>query len=319
MTHFGFKLMSEMHGPGALIEQAIAAEARGFDFLAISDHFHPWLPEHDHSPYAWSVLGALASHTSRVELATGVTCPIGRYHPAIVAQAAATVATLAEGRFSLAVGAGERLNEHVTGARFPAVDERHEMLAEAIEVMRALWSGEWTSHRGRYFTVEDARIYDLPPRPIDVVVAVSGPASLDLAARVRADGIMAVEADRSLVDGWINHGGDPAATWAEVPFGWARTEEEGLQLAHERFRFGVTGWKVMSELPNPVNFEAACATVRPEDVAEMIPYGPDPKRYLEIIGSYLEAGFQRVAILPIGDDITGALDFWEQEVRPALA
>jgi G6PDH family F420-dependent oxidoreductase len=325
MPRFGFKLMCELHGPKALVQQAVQAEEHGFDFVAISDHFHPWLPEHGHSPFAWSVLGAVASQTSRVDIATGVTCPIGRYHPAIVAQAAATVASMADGRFTLAVGAGERLNEHVTGARFPAVEERHDMLAEAVQVMRGLWSGAWTTHHGRYFTVEDARIYDLPSHssqqahPIDVVVAVSGRASVELAGRVEADGIMAVGPDKSLVEGWARQGGDRAATWAEVPFGWAPSDAEGLRLAHERFRFGVAGWKVMSELPNPVNFAAACATVRPEDVGQMMPYGCNPQRYADAVKAYLDAGFEHLAIIPVGDDIDGFFRFWEQDVRPELA
>lgn len=318
MTSYGFKLMSELHGAGALVEQAIRAEAAGFGFVAISDHYHPWLPEHHHSPFAWSVLGAIAARTSSIELATGVTCPIGRYHPAVVAQAAATVASMSQQPFTLAVGSGERLNEHVTGQPFPAIDVRHEMLAEAIRIIRELWTGAWTTVRGQHFTVEDARIYDLPEEPIKLAVAVSGPASLEVARSVGADGIMATDPDRGLTEGWVSGGGDPTATWAEVPFAHARTDEEGLRLAHERFRFGATGWKVQSELPNPVNFAAACEHVRPEDLAESVPHGPDPQRYVDAIDRYRDAGFERIAIIPVGDDVEGLLRLWRDEVLPAL-
>jgi G6PDH family F420-dependent oxidoreductase len=318
MPTFGFKLMAELRSARTLVEQAQAARDAGFRFAAISDHFHPWLPEHHHSPFAWSVLGAVAQACPDLELATGVTCPIGRYHPAIVAQAAATVATLSDRPFTLGVGAGERLNEHVTGQPFPAVDLRHAMLAEAVGIIRALWSGDWVTRRGHFFTVEDARLYDVPEQPLGLVVAVSGQDSLDLARSVQADGMMATAPEARLVDGWAERGGDRSATWTEVACAWAPSEEEGLRLAHERFRFSAAGWKVMAELPNPVNFDAACASVRPEDVASSVPHGPDPKGYIEAIGAYIDAGYERIAVVPVGDDLDGFLRFWRDEVRPAL-
>ncbi|HEX2577867.1 MAG TPA: TIGR03557 family F420-dependent LLM class oxidoreductase, partial [Aquihabitans sp.] len=281
MTRFGLKLMSELRTPGELVEHAVAAEEAGFEFVSISDHIHPWLGEHEHSPFAWSVLGAIAQATERIELATGLTCPIVRYHPVIVAHAAATVACLSGRKLTLALGAGERLNEHVTGAPFPAVDVRHEMLEEAVAAITALWSGSWTTIRGTHFTVEDARIYDLPETPIDIVLGVSGGASLDAAERAGAAGIMATDPEAELVDGWTSRGGSADGTWAEVPFSWAASGEEGLRLAHERFRFGALGWKVLAELPNPVNFDAATEFVTPEVVADEIPHGPDPQPYVQ--------------------------------------
>jgi G6PDH family F420-dependent oxidoreductase len=317
MTSYGWKLMAELHGPGELVRQAVAAEVAGCEFVAISDHFHPWLGDHHHSPFAWSVLGAVAHATERVGIATGLTCPIGRYHPAVVAQAAATVATMSEGRFTLAVGAGERLNEHITGDNFPAIDVRHAMLAEAIGMIRALWGGEWVTERGTFFDVEDARIYDLPDEPIPLVMGVSGRAGLDIAESAAVDGIMATTPDRALVYGWAARGGDPHATWTEVPFAFAADEETGLRLAHERFRFSAAGWKVMSELPNPVNFDAACASVRPEDLAASIPHGPDPASFVAVIDEYRSAGFEHIAIVPVGDP-DATLAFWRDEVRPLL-
>ncbi|MCU1458489.1 MAG: hypothetical protein JWL73_2581 [Actinomycetia bacterium] len=318
MSRFGFKLMGEIRSGRELVDQAKLAEDEGFEFVSISDHFHPWLPEQSHSPLTWTVLGAIASGTTTLDLATGVTCPIVRYHPAIVAQAAATVASMTDRRFTLALGAGERLNEHVTGAPFPAVDRRHEMLGEAIDVIRRLLTGEWTTMRGDAFTVEDARIFERPVQPIDIVLAVSGPASLDLAAAKQVDGIMSNEPRAELVDGWERRQGSRGATWAEVPFAWGPDADDALRIAHERFRFGNLGWKVMSELPNPVNFDAACKAVRPEDVGGAIPYGPDPKAFIDAVESYRSAGFENISILPVTDDIKGTVDFWNREVRPAL-
>lgn len=316
---FGFKLMSELRDARTLVRQAQAAEDAGFEFVAISDHMHPWLPEHRHSPFAWSVLGAVATGTRNVDLATGVTCPIIRYHPAIVAQAAATVASMTDRQFFLGVGSGEKLNEHITGAPFPAVDQRHEMLGEAIHIMKELWSGDWTTYRGRHLTVEDARIYDLPTKPIQTVVGVSGEASLALALQSGADGIMTVEPAADLVQRWESEApGATAGTWGEIPFAWAPTEEQGRRLAHERFRFGIPGWKVMSELPNPVNFAAACNTITEDDVAEVIPHGPHPDLYVKALRDYIDAGFDHISIVPVGDDLEGLLKMWREQVEPAV-
>ena len=216
VTRFGYTLMGEGHDPRMLVRNAGLAEQADFEFAVFSDHYHPWLPSQNHSPFTWSVLGAVASATERMELATMVTCPIIRYHPAIIAQAAATVAVMSEGRFTLGLGAGERLNEHVVGAGWPPADVRHEMLAEAIEVMRLLWSGDYVSHRGRHFTVEDARIFDLPEQPIEIFVAAGGADSVALAAE-SADGMCATEPDGDLVQAYLAAGGPKAATWSQIP------------------------------------------------------------------------------------------------------
>jgi G6PDH family F420-dependent oxidoreductase len=171
----GYKLFAEAFPPQELVAQAVRAEEAGFDFVEISDHYHPWLFSHDHSGFAWSVLGAIAARTGRIELATGVTCPFLRYHPAIVAQAAATTAVLSDGRFTLGVGAGERLNEHVVGRGWPAASVRHELLREALEIIRLLWSGGYQSYQGRHLTLEDARVFDLPDTPPRIAVAIGGP------------------------------------------------------------------------------------------------------------------------------------------------
>jgi G6PDH family F420-dependent oxidoreductase len=317
MTTYGLKLMSELRDARELVRQAEMAHDAGLGFVSISDHIHPWLSDHDHSPFAWSVLGAIAARVPDLELATGVTCPIGRYHPVIVAHAAATVATMSDRRLTLALGSGERLNEHVTGQPFPAIDRRLEMLAEAMEIIRTLQSGEYVTRRGTHFTAEDVRLFDLPDEPINLVMAISGPASLEVATN-GADGVMSNEPVGDLLDEWAAAGGDAANTWTEVPFAWAPSDDEGLQLAHERFRFGASGWKVMSELPNPVNFDAATQHVRPEDLADSIPHGPDPAGYVAALQELIDAGFERIAVVPVGDDTEGLLRFVRDQVLPQL-
>jgi len=317
MTKFGYKLMSEEHGPRALIDNAKRAERAGFDFVSISDHFHPWLESQGHSPFAWSVLGAIAEATSKIGITTGLTCPIIRYHPAIVAQAAATLAVMSEGRFTLAVGAGERLNEHVTGERWPSIPERHEMLGEAIDIFRALWDGGAHTLRRRHFTLDHARLYDLPDKPIPVVLGVSGEHSVALAAE-KADGIMATEPDAELVKAYTAKAGKPGPRYAECMLAYAESEEKALVIAHDRARFGVFGWSVMSELPTVEGFEAPSQFVRPEDVKEGAGLGPDPERHLSVIQKYVDAGFDHVVLLGVGDDQAGFIDFFETKLKPRL-
>ncbi len=317
MTHFGYTLMGEGHDPRTLVHNAVLAEEAGFEHAVFSDHYHPWLPSQHHSPFTWTVLGAVAHATERMQLATMVTCPIIRYHPAIIAQAAATVAVMSEGRFTLGLGAGERLNEHVVGAGWPPAAVRHEMLAEAIEVMRLLWSGEYVSHRGRYFNVEDARIFDLPQDEIDIFVAAGGPESATLAAET-GSGLCTTEPEAELIEAYVGAGGKREATWTQIPLSWHPDEAKGAEQARDQFRFGYPGWKVMAELPNPVNFAAATETVTTEAMAEMIPCGPDPERHVEGIRAYMDAGFERIAVVQVGDDQEGFLKFWCDEVLPRL-
>ncbi len=315
---FGLKLMSELRSGTELVEQSIEAERRGFDFVSISDHIHPWLPEHEHSPFAWSVLGAVAHATERIEIITGVTCPTVRYHPVMIAQAAATIAAMSDGRFTLGLGSGERLNEHVTGVGFPAVDVRHEMLHEAIDLMNELWSGEFVTHRGTYFDADHVKIYEYLGQRVPVVLAVSGDRSLDLAEATGCVGVMAVEPSSEIVAGWTERGGDADATWTEVPFAWEPSEQAGLATAR-RFRFGMQGWEISAELPNPAHFEAATQFLTDEQIGDAIPHGPDAQPYVDAVQEFIDAGFRRIAIVPVGDDIAGTLDFFENDVRPQLS
>jgi G6PDH family F420-dependent oxidoreductase len=317
MTSFGYTLMGEEHGPRELVAHARRAEELGFDFLVASDHYHPWVPEQRHSPFVWSVLGAVANATERVELATMVTCPIVRYHPALLAQMAATVGVMSDGRFTLGVGAGERLNEHVVGQGWPAVTTRHEMLGEAVEIMRALWQGGYVTRRTRHFTVEDARVFDLPARPVPIAVAASGRRSGRLAGQI-GDGLVCTQPLREVVEEFRAAGEPDRPAWGQIACCWGSDPDEALRLAHERFRWSALGWKVQAELPNPVNFDAASGPVRPEDLRDAIPCGPDPRPYIEALDAFTAAGFDRVAFVQIGDDQDGFFRFWQDELQPAL-
>ncbi|PJE95356.1 LLM class F420-dependent oxidoreductase [Streptomyces carminius] len=312
----GYKLAAEAFGPAELVRQAVRAERAGFDFVEISDHYHPWLDNQGHSPFAWTVLGTIAARTERIGLATGVTCPTVRYHPAVIAQAAATLALLSEGRFTLGVGSGERLNEHVVGRGFPAVSVRHEMLREALEIIRLLWQGGYRSYEGKHLRLEDARVFDLPEEPPLIAVAASGEPSARLAAEF-GDGLFATEPKEEIVRHYREAGGKGPG-YAEVPVAWAPDEHTAARAVLETTRWALTGWKVMSELPNPVNFEAATTTVREEDVLGQFACGPDPDRFTEVARQYTDAGFDRLVLMNAGPDPDGFLDFFQEELAGRL-
>ena len=312
----GYKLATEGFAPKELIRQAVLAEQAGFDFVEMSDHYHPWLEAQGHSAFTWSLLAAIAAKTERIGLVTGVTCPSMRYHPAIIAQAAATTAIISDGRFTLGVGAGERLNEHVTGEGFPGRRVRHARLREALEIIRLLWRGGYRSYDGQYLRLEDARVFDLPDELPVIAVAASGPASAAIAAEL-GDGLFAVEPDAGLVSRWHAGGGDGPA-YGEVPLAWAPDEESAVRAAATTNSFALTGWKVMAELPNPVNFEAAVASITPDQVRAQFACGPDPKRHLEVARPFAEAGFDHLVLMNAGPDADGFIDFFARELAAPL-
>lgn len=316
-TKYGFTLYCEGFEPKELVAQAVAAEQAGFDFLVISDHFHPWLPEQKHAAFAWSVLGAVAQATEKIKLATMVTCPTFRYHPVLVAQMAATIGVLSDSRFTLGVGSGERLNEHITGSGWPSVHIRHDMLLEAIYVIRRLWTGTYISHEGEYYAVDDAKIFDLPEKPIDIFVAASGHASATIAGEV-GDGVCVTEPDKEVIDTYTQAGGRAQNTWGQVVLSWDKTEEAGLQTAFGSFRFAAGGWKVQSELPNPVNFGAATEGMNPEDLADAIPSGPDAQKHLAGIKKFEKAGVKHLSVAYPGQNQAGFFKFWQDELAPKL-
>jgi G6PDH family F420-dependent oxidoreductase len=313
---YGYKLAAEAFGPKELIRQAVRAEQAGFDFVEISDHFHPWLDVQGHSPFAWNVLSAIAVQTDRLGLATGVTCPTVRYHPAIIAQAAATLAIISDDRFTLGIGSGERLNEHVVGQGFPSVRGRQERLVEALDIINLLWQGGYQSYEGKHLQLEDAQVFDLPETPPVIAVAAGGKQAAELAA-THGGGLFATEPRVDLVETYAAKGGT-GPKYAEAAVAWAPTEDAAVEAAHRTTRWAVTGWKVMSELPNPVNFEAASATVRPADIRENFAAGPDPRPYVESVREYTAAGYDHIVLMNAGPDPDGFLDFFAKELRPQL-
>lgn len=321
MTNFGYTLMTEQSGPKDLVRQAVSAEERGFDFEVCSDHFSPWLTSQGHAPNAWAVLGAVAHATERVDLYTYVTCPTMRYHPAVVAQQAATVQILSDGRFTLGLGTGENLNEHIVGKGWPTVERRQDMLREAIKIIRELFGGHLVSFSGDYFQVDSARLWDVPDVPVGVAVAMGGTKAVDKFGRL-ADHFVAVEPDGELVDAW--HAARQAANLAgggrvigQIPVCWDRDRDTAIKRAHDQFRWFAGGWKVNADLPTPAGFAGATQFVRSEDVAESIPCGPDLDAIVDAVKPYWEAGFTDVALVQVGGDSQDL--FLSEAAEPLLA
>jgi G6PDH family F420-dependent oxidoreductase len=317
VTRFGYALSCEEHRPDDLIRYARMAEEAGFDFAMVSDHFHPWIDRQGNSPFVWTVLGALARETERMRIGTGVTCPTIRIHPAIIAQAAATVAAMMPGRFMLGVGTGENLNEHVVGAPWPATDIRREMLEEAVEVIRELWKGNVTTHRGRHYTVEAARIYTLPDEPPPILIAASGPKAVELAGRV-GDGLVSLAPEADLLDSFREAGGDGKPRFGQVEVCWAQDEQQAVQTAYEWWPNTALGGELTQELRAPAHFEQAVSTVRPEDVSEKVACGPDPERHVAAVREYVDAGYDHIYVHQVGPDQEGFLRFFADAVLPLL-
>ena len=320
MTEFGYTMMCEQSRPDRLVRDLVAAEEAGFDFSVISDHFQPWLDEQGHSAYAWSVLGAAAQATERIGLMSYVTCPILRYHPAVVAQKAATVQILSGNRFRLGLGSGENLNEHVIGKGWPSVGVRHRMLAEAIDIIGALFDsgGDRVNYRGRYFDVETAKLWDLPDQRVPIGVAVSGPDSCRLAGS-KADIMVAVEPEPVLGEMFDAAGGTGKPRVGQMALCYDADRDAAIERAHEQFRWFGFGFKVNADLPNPDGFSAAAEFVTPEQVAAAIPCGPDVEEHVEKIKPFIDAGFTEVALIQIGADQQQQFNHWaRRELLPAL-
>ena len=316
MTAVGYALSSEEHGAIDLVRHARRAEEAGFSFAVISDHYHPWIDRQGQSPFVWGVLGAIAQATETMKVGTGVTCPTVRIHPAIIAQASATAASLMPGRFFLGLGTGERLNEHVLGAPWPEWDVRAEMLDEAVGVIRELWEGDVTSHRGRYYTVENARIYSLPDVLPPIYLAAGGAKAAREAARL-GDGLIGTGPDPELLKTFEAAGGD-GPRFGQVTVCWARSEAEARKTAREWWPTVAIHGEATQELPSPAHFEQLTASVTEEQVAEVVPCGPGPERHLAKIREYIDAGYDHVYIHQIGPDQAGFLKFAEGELLPAL-
>jgi G6PDH family F420-dependent oxidoreductase len=314
----GYTMMGEQTGPRELVRDVVRAEEVGFDFAVISDHYFPWLNSQGHSPYTWSVLGAAAQATSRIPLMTYVTCPTVRYHPAVVAQKAATVQILSDGRFTLGLGSGENLNEHVVGGGWPSADVRQEMLVEAVGIISALFDGGYVNRRGTYFDVESAKLWDLPSERVPIGIAVSGKRSCRIAGEY-ADVMVAVEPKPELGEWFSAAGGAGKPRVGQLPGAYDVSADAAVARAHDQFRWFAGGWKVNAELPGPAGFAAASRYVRPEDVAASMPCGPDVGVWVEGLRPFADAGFTDVALVQVGGDQQGVfLDWAEKELLPVL-
>jgi G6PDH family F420-dependent oxidoreductase len=318
MTNFGYTLSSEEHGPRALVEHAARAEDAGFDFASISDHFHPWVSAQGHSPFVWSVLGGIAARTDRLRVGIGVTCPIIRIHPAVIAHAVATTSLLFEGRFFLGLGTGEALNEHITGVRWPPPAVRREMLEEAVEVMRALFTGDTVEHRGRHYEVDNARLFDPPASEVPLVVSGFGPEAASLAGRI-GDGFWGNAPDPELLAAFENAGGK-GPRYAQLNVCWAPTVEEARRTVFETWPNTAVPGQLSQDLPTWTHFEQATQIVTEDDATKSVPCGPEVAEELrESVRTYVDAGYDHLYFHQIGRDQDGFLRYWESDLRPALA
>jgi G6PDH family F420-dependent oxidoreductase len=317
MASLGYFLSCEEFPPNELVRQAVRAEAAGFERLWISDHYHPWNDKQGHSPFVWSVVGALSQACS-LPVTTAVTCPIMRMHPAVVAQAAATSAVQLDGRFVLGLGTGEALNEHITGQHWPTSAIRRQMLEEAVEIIRKLFSGEQISHHGPHFTVENARIYTLPPRPAPIYISGFGPHAARLAGRI-GDGYQSTMDSPELLEAFREAGGAGKPTQAGFKVCHASTTEDGVRTAHDLWPNEHLPGELAQILPTPSHFEQASSLVTESTVEQAVPCGPDPKPYIERIRAFVDAGYDEVYIQQIGPDQDSFFDFWESEIAPEFA
>ena len=312
----GYKLSSEEHGPRDLVRYARRAEGAGFSFALISDHFHPWIDKQGESPFVWGVLGAIAEATDSLRVGTGVTCPTIRIHPAIIAQAAATAEALMPGRFFLGVGSGEHLNEHVLGDRWPEASVRIEMMAEAIDVIRLLWDGGLKSHHGKHYTVENARIYSLPERLPEIVVAAGGPEAAEVAGE-HGDGLISTGPDSEVIDSFKKAGG-AGPLYCEVQVCYSKDEDAALKTAREYWPNMAMGGQLGQELALPSLYEAVAEHVGDDKLKESASLGPDPDAHIEGIKKFAEAGYDHLCIHQIGPDQDAFFEFYEDQVLPKL-
>lgn len=315
MVEIGYALSSEEHVPQKLVEHARRAEEVGFPFALISDHYHPWINKQGQGPLVWSILGGIAQATKTLRIGTGVTCPLIRIHPVIIAQAAATVASMMPGRFFLGVGTGENLNEHITGEKWPPFDTRAEMLQEAVEVIRLLWEGGEKSYDGLYYTVENARVYTLPEEPVPLMVAASGEKAATMSGTI-GDGLITTAPEEKVVKAFKEAGGDSKPMYGMLTVCWAKDEKTAIQTAYEWWPTAGIGGELSQELPTPAHFEQAAQTVREEDVAKAVTCGNDPQKHLESIQKFVDLGFEYVYVHQVGPDQEGFFNFYQKNILP---
>lgn len=312
---YGLTLSSEEHGPAQLVEIARAAEAAGFDFVSISDHYHPWIGEQGHSPFVWSVLGAIAQATDTIGVGVGVTCPIMRIHPAVIAQAVATTGCLFGDRFTWGVGSGEALNEHILGDRWPPAPVRIDMMAEAIDIVRQLLTGESVTHYGTYFTVEDARIFDVPETVPPIVVSAFGPLAAERAAQI-GDGLWSTGTGDT-IEAFTKAGGT-GPVWSQLTLCWDDDRDTAIERAHRVWPNTTVAGQLSQDLPTVEHFEQAVASVTPEQIADQVQCGPDLQPLVDSAREAIDTGVDHLYFHQIGDPRDGFIDAWLRDVRPNL-
>lgn len=315
MIKLGYALSSEEHEPNRLVANAQMAERVGFKFLLISDHFHPWVPQQGQSSFVWSVLGGIARATQRVSVGTGVTCPIMRFHPALTAQAAATVAAMMPGRFFLGLGTGEYLNEHILDEVWPDTDTRQKMLSEAIDIIRELWKGEEYSCNGTYFTVRDAQIYTRPEKLPPIYVAASGPKSAELAAEI-SDGLISTSSGDEVVKAFKKAGGADKPRYGMVKVCWAHSQEEAKETVKYWWPISTVSGPLHSDLPTPKHFEDVVEAMGEPKIPGDTVLGSNPNSYLKAIQTLQESGYDHIYLHQIGPDQEGFFKFFKTELMP---
>ncbi len=318
MAKIGFTLSSEEFGPNELVRFARRAEEVGYDFLSISDHFHPWVDKQGNSPFVWGVLGGIAQVTEEIQVGTGVTCPTQRIHPAIIAQAAATAAAMLPGRFWLGIGSGEALNEHITGERWPETSVRQERMEEAIEVIRMLWEGHLSSHHGKHYTVENARLYTRPDEPPPIMIATAGENATKIAAEL-GDGMYGLVPDADVIKTFDEAGGEGKPKIGQVHVCWAASEDKAKKTALEYWPNAVAGGNLPWEMPLPSLFEAATEWADEDDIAEEIVCATEAGPLVEAIEEFVDAGYDYVYFHQVGPEQEEFLEFSKSELLPALA
>ncbi len=317
MTAFGYTLSSEEHAPSDLVRNAVRAEALGFDFASISDHYHPWVSAQGHSPFVWSVLGAIAASTEHMDVGVGVTCPIVRVHPAVIAHAAATTSLLFEDRFFLGLGSGEALNEHIIGVRWPKPAVRLEMLEEAVAIIRELFAGETVDYRGTYFEVENARLFDPPASKVPLILSGFGPESAELAGRM-GDGYWGTSPDQELLSTYEKAGGT-GPRYAQLNLCWASSAAAARRTVHEVWPNAAIPGQLSQDLPTWTHFEQATEIVTEDDAVKNVPCGPDiADEIAKSVREYVDAGYDHLYFHQVGGDQDGFLDYWESDLRQAV-
>ncbi len=326
MGTLGYAAMFEQFHPTDLLKWSRQAEDAGFGAVMASDHFHPWTPSQGQAGFAWAWMGALGASTSRVRFGPGVTAPGYRYHPAILAQASATLAAMFPGRFWLGIGAGEALNEHIVGKYWPEAPTRLDLLAESVEVIRKLLTGKATKFHGQHVTLENARLYTLPPTPPPIYIATSGPVMSERTGRI-ADGIITVgAADEKIKNlmarfekGAREAGKDPATMprIMQLHVSWAESHEAAVEQAVREWPNGGMNFP-KADIRNPEDFEAMAKLVRPEHYEGRVFMSPDLDEHAAHIQHFIDLGFGEVYVHNVGRNQQEFIEAYSRSVLPQL-